>query len=169
MHDEAEQVGEGAAHELQGSSAQANGDESAAVASCTDDGVAQARKDYEAALAKRDARITELEDEVAEAAKRAEKMRAEMDELRKQGEEQRVGFELQMAGARNVKAAKALLADYDNDVDKLKVGEPWLFGTGTAAPAQTGTTGLPNAGAATDEGATMRRWRGIAGLPEDKE
>ena len=92
-----------------------------------------------------------------------------MDELRKQGEEQRVGFELQMAGARNVKAAKALLADYDNDVDKLKVGEPWLFGTGTAAPAQTGTTGLPNAGAATDEGATMRRWRGIAGLPEDKE
>lgn len=129
MHDEAEQVGEGAAHELQGSSAQVNGDESAAVASCTDDGVAQARKDYEAALAKRDARITELEDEVAEAAKRAEKMRAEMDELRKQGEEQSVDFELQMA--RN---AKVLLADYGNDVEKLKAGEPWLLGAGIPAP-----------------------------------
>lgn len=155
MHDEAEQVGEGAAHELQGSSAQVNGDESAAVASCTDDGVAQARKDYEAALAKRDARITEPEDEVAEAAKRAEKMRAEMDELRKQGEEQSVDFELQMA--RNAKVAKVLLADYGNDVEKLKAGEPWLLGAGIPAPAQAGATGLPNAGTATDAGAQMRR------------
>ena len=111
-----------------------NGDESAAVASCTDDGVAQARKDYEAALAKRDARITELEDEVAEAAKSAEKMRAEMGELRKQGEEQSVDFELQMARARNVKVAKVLLADYGNDVEKLKAGEPWLLGAGIPAP-----------------------------------
>ena len=98
---------------------------------------AKARTNYEAALKERDERIAALEGEIAEAAKTAEsaeKLRAEMDELRKQGEEQRVGFELQMAGARNVKAAKALLADYDNDVDKLKVGEPWLFGTGTAAP-----------------------------------
>lgn len=82
------------------------------------------------------------------------------------GEEQRVGFELQMAGARNVKAAKALLSDYDNDVEKLKAGEPWLFGGGTAA---AGATGLPNAGAATDEGTQMKRWRGIAGLPDEKE
>lgn len=92
-----------------------------------------------------------------------------MDELRRQGEEQRIGFELQMAGARNVKAAKALLADYEVDVEKLKAAEPWLFGAGAVAPAQAGTTGLPNAGAATDESATMRRWRGIADLPEDKE
>lgn len=61
-----------------------------------------------------------------------------MDELRSQGEEQRVGFELQMAGARNVKAAPALLADYDNDIDKLKAAEPLLFGNG--APAQSGAT-----------------------------
>ena len=80
-----------------------------------------------------------------------------------------MGFELQMAGARNVKAAKALLSDYDNDIDKLKAAEPWLFGMGSAAPTQTGATGLPNAGAATDEGAQLKRWRGIAGLPEDKE
>ena len=136
------------------------------------DAATQARKDYEAALAERDARIAELEGEIAEAAKTAdgaEKLRAEMDELRRRGDEERVGFELQMAGARNVKAARALLSDYDNDVDKLKAAEPWLFGAGSTAPTQMGATGLPNAGAATDEGAQMRRWRGIAGLPEDKE
>ena len=66
-------------------------------------------------------------------------------------------------------SAEKLRADYEGDVEKLKAAEPWLFGAGTGAPAPTGATGLPNAGAATDEGATMRRWRGIASLPEDKE
>ena len=158
---------------------QAQGDEAAAQAQVTGgaggigaDDADKARADYEAALAERDARIVALEGEIAEAARTAEgaeKLSAEMDELRRQGEEQRVGFELQMAGARNVKAARALLADHDNDIEKLKEAEPWLFGAGTGAPAQAGATGLPNAGAATDEGATMRRWRGIAGLPDEKE
>ena len=128
----------------------------------------KARADYEAALRERDERIAALEGEIAEAAKTAES--AEIDELRRQGEEQRVGFELQMAGARNVKAAQALLADHDNGIDKLKEAEPWLFGAGTGAPpAQAGATGLPNAGTAADEGTIMRRWRGIAGLPDEKE
>ena len=136
------------------------------------DAATQARKDYEAALAERDARIAELEGEIAEAAKTAEgaeKLRAEMDELRRRGDEERVGFELQLAGARNVKAARALLPDYDNDIDKLKAAEPWLFGAGAAAPAQAGATGLPNAGAAADEGAQMRRWRKIAGIDDEEE
>lgn len=82
----------------------------------TGDDVGKAQADYEAPLKERDERIAVLEDEIAEAAKTAEsaeKLRAEMDERRRKVEEQRVGFELQMAGARNVKAAKALLADYD--------------------------------------------------------
>lgn len=137
------------------------------------DAVAQAHKDYEAALAERDARIAELEGEIAEAARTAEgaeALRKEMDELRRQGDEQRVGFELQLAGARNVKAARALLSDYDNDVEKLKAAEPWLFGAGAAVPAQTGATGLPSAGAAgADESTQMSRWRKIAGLPESEE
>lgn len=136
------------------------------------DALERARADYEAALKERDERIAALEGEIAEAAKTAEsaeKLRAEMDELRRRGDEERVGFELTIAGARNVKAARALLSDYDNDVDKLKAAEPWLFGTSAPAPMQAGATGLPNAGAATDEGAQMRRWRAIAGLPEDKE
>lgn len=137
------------------------------------DAGAQARADYEAALKERDARIAELEGEIAEAAKTAEsaeKLRAEMDELRRQGDEQRVGFELQLAGACNVKAAKALLPDYDNDIEKLRAAEPWLFGTGVPASAQSGATGLPSAGAAgADESTQMSRWRKIAGLPESEE
>ncbi len=133
------------------------------------DAAAQARADYDAALAERDARIAELEGEIAEAAKTAEgaeALRKEMDELRRKGDEERVGFELQLAGARNVKAARALLPDHDNDIEKLKAAEPWLFSAG-AAPAPTGATGLPNAGAATDEGAMLRRWRKIAGLDDE--
>lgn len=136
------------------------------------DALARARADYEAALAERDERIAALEGEIAEAAKTAEsaeRLRAEMDQLRRRGDEERVGFELQIAGARNVKAARALLADYDNDIDKLKAAEPWLFGAGATAPAQAGATGLPNAGAATDEGAQMRRWRKIAGIEGEEE
>lgn len=95
---------------------QAQGGQAAAQVQMTGDDVGKAQADYEAPLKERDERIAVLEDEIAEAAKTAEsaeKLRAEMDERRRKVEEQRVGFELQMAGARNVKAAKALLADYD--------------------------------------------------------
>ena len=94
-------------------------------------------------------------------------------ELKAQGESDRIDFKLQLAGVRNVKAARALLADHDNDVDKLKEAEPWLFeATGKHAKggsAGSGTTGLPNAGAASDEGKTLKHWREIAGLTDDDE
>ena len=168
LQDETKQVDEGTAQQTQDASAQVSGDAGAAA----DGGIAQARADYEAALKERDARIAELEGEIAEAAKTAEgaeALRKEMDELRRRGDEERVGFELQLAGARNVKAARALLPDHDNDIEKLKIAEPWLFGTGASTPAQAGTTGLPNAGAASDEGAQMKRWRKIAGIEGDEE
>lgn len=113
-------------------------------------------------------RVSRLGESDSKTAEGAEALRKEMDELRRRGDEERVGFELQLAGARNVKAARALLADHDDDVEKLKAAEPWLF-SAPAAPAPAGATGLPNAGAATDEGAQMRRWRKIAGLPESEE
>lgn len=130
--------------------------------------------DWEKQIADRDARIAELEGQVAEAAKTAEaaeKLRGEVAEVKAQAESDRIDFRLQLAGVRNVKAARALLADHDNDVDKLKEAEPWLFeaegkhskgGSGSGG----GTTGLPNAGAATDEGKTLRHWREIAGLTD---
>lgn len=169
---------DGAAAQAQVEGQQAStGDQAAQAPSTTaqagpgGDALARARADYEAALRERDERIAALEGEIAEAGKTAEsaeKLRAEMDELRRRGDEERVSFELQIAGARNVKAARALLGDYDDDIDKLKAAEPWLF-SASPTPAPVGATGLPNAGAATDEGAQMRRWRRIAGLSEDKE
>lgn len=155
----AEQETAGAAETVTGGGA---GGSEAAERTCTE---------YEAALSERDRRIEELQGEIAGAAKTtesAEKLRAEMDELRRQGNAQRVSFELQLAGARNVKAATALLGDYEGDVEKLRAAEPWLF-SDAAAPQPKGVTGLPNAGAASDEGKTVRRWREIAGLPTDKD
>ena len=172
LQDEARLEEQGAAQESQGAPAQVSGDDGAAATPNADDGVAKARADYEAALAERDARIAELEGEIAEAAKTAEgaeALRKEMDELRRRGDEERVGFELQLAGARNVKAARALLADHDNDIEKLRAAEPWLF-SASPAPAPAGATGLPSAGAAgVDESTQMSRWRRIAGLPESEE
>ena len=132
--------------------------------------------DYERQIAERDEKIASLEAQVAEAAKNAEtaeQLRGEIAELKAQGESDRIDFKLQLAGVRNVKAARALLADHGNDVNKLKEAEPWLFeGTGKHAKggnAGSGTTGLPNAGAASDEGKALRHWREIAGLTDDDD
>ena len=133
--------------------------------------------DYEKQIAERDEKIVALEAQVAEAAKNAEtaeQLRGEIAELKAQGESDRIDFKLQLAGVRNVKAARALLSDHDNNVDKLKEAEPWLFeATGKHAKGGTnsgsGTTGLPNAGAASDEGKTLKHWREIAGLTDDDD
>ncbi|HJH43121.1 MAG TPA: ELKS/Rab6-interacting/CAST family protein [Rubneribacter badeniensis] len=169
---QAQVAGEPQAQGDQAQAAVTAGLQGANVADNGGDAVARAHKDYEAALAERDARIAELEGEIAEAAKTAEgaeALRREMDELRRRGDEERVGFELQIAGARNVKAARALLPDHDGDVEKLRAAEPWLF-SAPPAPAPAGATGLPSAGAAgADESTQMSRWRRIAGLPENEE
>lgn len=111
--------------------------------------------------------------EAAKNAETAEQLRGEIAELKAQGESDRIDFKLQLAGVRNVKATRALLSDHDNDVDKLKEAEPWLFeGTGKHAKggnSGSGTTGLPNAGAASDEGKTLKHWREIAGLTDDDD
>ncbi len=133
--------------------------------------------DYEKQIAERDEKIASLEAQVAEAAKNAEtaeQLRGEIASLKQQSADERVDFSLQLAGCRNVKAARAVLPDYEDDIDKLKAGEPWLFEDsgkhfkgGAGGAGATGATGLPNAGAATDAGKTMRRWREIAGLADD--
>ena len=114
--------------------------------------------------------------EAAKTAEAAEKLRGEVAEVKVQAESDRIDFRLQLAGVRNVKAARALLGDHDNDVDKLKEAEPWLFEGDSRHAAKggsaggTGTTGLPNAGAATDSGKQLRHWREVAGLTdEDKK
>ena len=125
--------------------------------------------DFERQIAERDERIAALEAQVAEAAKNAETaeaLRGEIAELKQASADERIDFKLQLAGVRNVKAARALLADHDNDVDKLKEAEPWLFAKHADGGGKSGRTGLPNAGAASDAGKTMQHWREIAGLTD---
>ena len=57
--------------------------------------------DWEKAVAERDERIAEL---------------------KAQGESDRIDSKLQLAGVRNVKAARAMLSDYDGDADALVCG-----------------------------------------------
>lgn len=128
-----------------------------------------AKDAFEQQIAERDAKIAELEAQVAQAAKSAEAaeaLRGEIAELKAQGESDRIDFELQLAGCRNVKAARAILDDHGGDVAALREAEPWLFAKHGAQAQGTGKTGLPNAGAASDEGKQVRRWRKLAGLAE---
>lgn len=146
----------------QGVEQQERQEQQAAQGQVADDG-------YKAALAARDERIAELEKQVAEASKSkaaAKKLTDEIEKVRAEAAEERVAYELRLAGVRNVKAAKALLADYEGDVAKLREGEPWLFAKHAAEPA--GSTGLEPAGAATSEEATLAHWREIAGLTDEK-
>ncbi|WP_308615811.1 hypothetical protein [uncultured Enorma sp.] len=127
--------------------------------------------DWEKAVAERDEKIAALEAQVAEAAKNAEtaeQLRGEIAELKAQGESDRMDFKLQLAGVRNVKAARAILDDHDGDVDALKEAEPWLFAD-APVKQQGGKTGLPNAGTSTDAGKTMKRWRRLAGLDDSND
>lgn len=155
----------------------AHGDETQEVAQTTqDNGHEQAQEDqpqvsdtdWEKAVTERDEKIAALEAQVAEAAKNAEtaeRLRSEIAELKAQGESDRIDFRLQLAGVRNVKAARAVLDDHGGDVDALKEAEPWLFAD-IPAKQLGGRTGLPNAGTSTDAGKTMRRWRRLAGLDD---
>lgn len=124
--------------------------------------------DWEKAIAERDEKIAALEQQVADAAKNAEAaeaLRGEIAELKAQGESDRIDFKLQLAGVRNIKAARAVLDNHGGDIDKLKDEEPWLFAD-VPTSQQGGRTGLPNAGTSSDEGKTMKRWRKLAGLDD---
>lgn len=128
-------------------------------------------EDFKALLSKQEARIKELEGQVAEAAQtkaNADRLSAEIEHVKAQAAEERVDFQLRLAGVRNVKAAKALLADHEGDVAALKAAEPWLF-SDAKPDAQAGTTGLEPAGVATKDDNQMRRWRKLAGLDDEKE
>ena len=141
------------------------------------EGAAKPSVDYAAEIARRDSdiserdgRIAELEGKLADAEKRgelAESLKAEVEQLKTQAASDRVDFALQLAGCRNVKAARAVLDDYDGDVEALKAAEPWLFAAHAAEA--TGATGLPNAGAADDGGKRDRHWRKLVGLSPKKD
>lgn len=108
-------------------------------------GINKERHDRE--IAEKDAKIAELEGKLEEAAKTEEgraDLKAEIDKLRAEQDEERTAHKLEMSGCVDVKAAKARLADFDGDVAKLKESCPYLF---EGKPKQTGSTGKPPAGA----------------------
>lgn len=105
------------------------------------------REKYQRDMQAKDDEIAELRAQVDELAK-TEEGRAEaqkrIDELEQTIKDDRLNFELEKAGCLNVKAGKALLEDYEGDVEKLKEGCPYLFSEGKK---QTGSTGAKPAGA----------------------
>lgn len=122
---------------------------------------AVSEEEYRAALADRDEKVAALEAQVTEAAKTVESAKAlteQIKALKAANDKERIGFDLKIAGARNVTAAKALLAEHGSDVAKLKAAEPWMF-VGAA-----GATCLEPAGASAGADGEMKRWREIAGL-----
>lgn len=103
---------------------------------------------YEKTIGERDVRIAELEAQVAEAAKStemADELRRQISELKTQGESDRIDFALRLAGACNLKAARAVLVDHG------------------------GATGLEPADVEGGGERTMRCWESIAGLTDEKE
>lgn len=66
-------------------------------------------EDFKALLTKQNARIKELEGQVAEAAKtkaNADKLTAEIEQVKAQAADEYVEFQLKLAGVRNVKVAE---------------------------------------------------------------
>ena len=105
------------------------------------------REKYARDMKAKDDKIAELQAQLDEMSKteqgRAE-LKGELDKLKAEMADERVAHRLEMAGCRNAKAAKALLDDYDGDVDKLKEDCPYLFSDGK----KKGSTGLKPDGAA---------------------
>ena len=92
----------------------------------------------------KDDKIAELQAQLDEKSKTEEgraELKDELDKLKAEMADERVSHKLEMAGCRNVKAAKALLDDYEGDVAKLKGACPYLF-----SEKQTGSTGLKSGG-----------------------
>lgn len=74
----------------------------------------EATPDYKELLDRQDARIAELEAQVTKVAKSkefAEALAAEIERVRAETAEEKVAYELRLAGAHNVVAAKALLGE----------------------------------------------------------
>ena len=91
-------------------------------------GINKERHDKE--VAELNAKIAELQkqvDEAAETKEGREKLQKELADVKAQMADSNVTHSLEMAGCVNVKMAKAVLADYEGDVARLKADCPYLF------------------------------------------
>ena len=128
-----------------------------------------ARGKYERDIAAKDAEIAELRAQVGEMSKTEEgrqKLQEKIERLEATIAESKVDHKLELAGCVNVKAARAVLDDYDGDVDKLKAECPYLF---AQEKPKTGSTGLPSGGAVSTAEQRRAKARAAAGLKPKKE
>lgn len=118
-------------------------------------------------LAEKDAEIEKLRAQIDEASKSDEArkvLQEQIDALKNSQSDMQVEYELKLAGCKNNKAAKALLDDFEGDIEKLKEAEPWMFET-----KPQGSTGLKGSGATDTKADAIARARKAAGLPPKKE
>lgn len=131
-----------------GQGAQAGKDDGATKDSHGQPGINKERHDRE--MAEKDKKIADLEAQLEEKAKTEEgraELKQQLEEARASIADMKVNHSLEMLGCKNVKAAKALLEDYDNDPAKLKEAAPYLFGEEGEQKPQ-GSTGKKPTGAA---------------------
>lgn len=93
---------------------------------------------------------------------RVAKLEDDLKAMRQQLDDERLAGKLAAAGCVNAKAAKAVLGDYDGDIEAMKKACPYLF----KQERQTGSTGGTPAGASKAD--LVARARKAAGLPPKK-
>lgn len=107
----------------------------------------------------KDDKIAELEAKLEEANKSEEgrkELKQEIADLKEQMASDKVTHALELAGCRNVKAAKAVLEDFDGDVAALKEKHPYLF-----EQKPSGSTGGKPTGAAEGDDDKLDRAFGL--------
>ena len=108
------------------------------------------REKYQRDMRAKDEQIARLQAQLEEASKTEEgraELQRQLDELKAKSADDTVTWQLKDAGCRDenaIKAAKALLPDYEGDVAKLKEACPFLFPT---EAKETGSTGARPQGA----------------------
>ena len=126
-------------------------------------GINKERHDKEvAALNKRIEELQSQIDDAAKTEKAREELKKEVQSARDAIKEEKINWQLEKAGCKNLKAAKALLEDYEGDVAKLKADCPYLF----EEEAPKGSTGGKPGGALDDKSKREAKAVEAAGLPK---
>lgn len=103
-------------------------------------------------VAELNAEIEKLKAEAAEAAEnkaKREEYEKKVSDLEAKMADSEVNHKLELAGCKSLKAARALLDDFDGDVAKLKAEHPYLFDDDKQK--QSGSTGGKPGGAASEK------------------
>ena len=121
------------------------------------------RYKHEREMAAKDARIKELEAQLGQGKKDEDAvaaLRKEFDDYKAAQEAASTSKALEAQGCINVKAASALLDDYDGDISKMKEAVPYLF----KSDNPTKSTGGNPKGDPQAAGERERRMRSYLGL-----